>query len=236
MRSAEFTETVPAELADICRKALSKNPRERYADALSFQKAVQEFLKHRQSTVIAERAERESRVQEIPNLARAVILYAQALELWPQNNAARMDRDTVGFQLRAKELSVGRLRNSFRAAAAAIVIGLTVGFFGIKNEQENTEIARKNAETQKGFAVQLAKDEAEARKDADIQRGIAVQKAKDEAKHGKMRTYKRALPFKRQRTRLKHAETRTFNEVLLFKRPKMRPKRAKTPTLKKVSR
>ena len=155
-----FPDSVPAEMAAICRKALAKNPRERYVDALAFQQALQEFLKHREAAAIAAKAEKEARIQEIPHLARAVVLYDQALELWPENeqfrDAVRITREALA----QKEIKARLTRLSLYAAVACILLGLTVGFFWIRAEQKKAENALK-LQTQLSFEAVLANSKKE---------------------------------------------------------------------------
>ena len=138
-------ENAPLELAAICRKALSKNPPDRYPDALAFQKAVQEFLTHREAASIAAKAEHEAKTPEIPHLARAVVLYDQALELWPENAAMAVSVQKARAMLAVKEGHARWMRRSLYGAVASIVIGLTVGFFWIRAEQNATDEQRKVA-------------------------------------------------------------------------------------------
>ncbi len=156
----QFPDSVPAELAAICRKAMAKNPRERHADALAFQQALQEFLKHREAVAIATKAEKEAKILEIPNLARALVLYDQALELWPTNEqfleAARTTHDTLA----QKEAKARMTRLSLYAAVASIVVGLTIGFFWIRSEQTKAENALKQ-QTQLSFEAVLANSKKE---------------------------------------------------------------------------
>ncbi|MEI6234240.1 MAG: protein kinase [Planctomycetota bacterium] len=155
-------ESVPQELAAICSKALAKDPAERYPNALVFQQAVQDFMTHRQAAVIAAKADQEAKVPEIPNLARAVVLYDQALELWPENAAMARSVHGARATLAVKEHQARRTRFYLNAAAAAIVLGLSIGFFWIRNERQQALAEKARADLNEKTAVAKSKDLAEA--------------------------------------------------------------------------
>ncbi len=146
-------ENTPPELLAICRKALNKNPRDRYADAAAFQKAVQEFLTHREASAIASKAELEAKTPEIPNLARAVVLYDQALELWPGNAAMAQGVKAAREKLARKESHARWIRRSLSLAVAGIVLGLTVGFFWIRSEQQKAVAEKVRADANEKTAI-----------------------------------------------------------------------------------
>ena len=158
-------ESTPPELAAICRKALSKNPHDRYPDALAFQKAVQEFLTHRQAAAIAAKAEHEARTPEIPNLARAVVLYDQALELWPENAAMAGSAKIALTSLALKESRARWMRRSLYGAVASIVIGLTLGFVWIRAEQQKAVAEKLRADENEKRALAARNDAQNALKE-----------------------------------------------------------------------
>ena len=142
-------ETAPAELAAICKKALSREPKDRYPDALAFQHALQGFLKHHQAAIVAAKAEREAKVQQIPNLARGVVLYDEALELWPDNAEYRVRREAMNAILTLKERNVRATKTAAIALAALVFIGITIAFFGVHAARKEENRLRVEAEKQK---------------------------------------------------------------------------------------
>ncbi len=56
-----FDDTVPEELADICRRALSREPGRRYADVATFRRALHAYLRHRASYAVGREARRRLR-------------------------------------------------------------------------------------------------------------------------------------------------------------------------------
>ncbi len=166
--------SAPQELADICRKALSKDPQNRHANALDFQKSLTDYQHHREAALILARADLEAKTQAIPNLARAVVLYNQALELWPENAGAQKSRDDARTRLMFLETAARRTKYGLRAAVAAIVVGLTVGFFLIRAERNATELQRGIAVEQKVRADENAQKAIASEKDAKIQLAKAV--------------------------------------------------------------
>ncbi|MGE0711732.1 MAG: WD40 repeat domain-containing serine/threonine protein kinase [Planctomycetota bacterium] len=108
-----FGPEVPEELATICRRAMAKEPSERYASALELRDALQGFLKHRESLVVTDAAsallarcgagapdqarmgqERmgQERSQLYTDLGEAIAGFGQALVLWGENEAAARGR------------------------------------------------------------------------------------------------------------------------------------------------
>ncbi len=108
----------PAELVSICLKAMSRDPRDRYANAEQFRLALQGFLEHRQSTVLAEETgvrlatlramlhrvsspqggevtrEREAAIQRLQVyglFSECRFGFRQALKEWPENPRAKED-------------------------------------------------------------------------------------------------------------------------------------------------
>jgi hypothetical protein len=95
--------SAPPELAEICRRAMSREPSERFASAEQLRAALQGFLRHRGSIRLTEQA--EARLLELdgvlvlpePEAARRQELFAQvrfgfeqALASWPDNSRARL--------------------------------------------------------------------------------------------------------------------------------------------------
>ena len=140
-------ETIPQELRDICTRAMSKTPAARFVDASAFQQSVEDFLKHKESALIAAKAEQEAKTAEIPNLARAVVLYDQALALWRENPAARRGLEKARTALTVKERAARRVRRTAMALAAGIFLVVSIAFFWIRAEQERTLAANANLDT-----------------------------------------------------------------------------------------
>ncbi len=175
----EFDKVLP-ELAEICRKALSKNPQKRYSDALEFQKALNEFVKHRQSAQTASKAAREAQHNDIRALSRAVILYDQALELWPGNKSAANAVQRTRAALAEKEVSANRTRFAARSLAAVVILGLTVGFVWIGAVQKEAVAHRIEAEKQKGIAESALKKQRQLSFEA-VYRNAQADDAKGES-------------------------------------------------------
>jgi len=117
----ELPESVPDELARIIRRAMDPDPDARFENAEQLRLAVQAFLRHRDATRLAEHAER--RMEELlaliatgPSEDREEIYrvfgecrfaFRHALEVWPENDAARRALDrTVGAMVE-HELALG---------------------------------------------------------------------------------------------------------------------------------
>ncbi|MEI6235071.1 MAG: protein kinase [Planctomycetota bacterium] len=163
----DLPESVPVELAGICRKAMAKNPSERFADADAFQRALTDFMQHRQSALVACKAEHEAHGQDIPSLARAVVLYDQALELWPGNTAAQTAVREARVVLEQKERKARATRHSLVAAVASIIIGLTIGFFWIRSEQSKA-MNSMNAEKKAKDAAMISMTEEKKAKEKAV--------------------------------------------------------------------
>jgi tRNA A-37 threonylcarbamoyl transferase component Bud32 len=159
---------VPATLQAICLKAIARDPRQRHPSVAGFQEDVRAYLKHRESLVLSERADRElaelasvkrlapaDRDQHYARFARAIARYEQALELWPGNAAA--------------EQGVSRARRSFARVA------LDAGDLGLAAAQ----LAPLPASDQEGAALRREVDEAHAararaQRMGRVVRGVAV--------------------------------------------------------------
>lgn len=103
-----FNHRVPEELAQICRRALSREASNRFESAAAFRAAIAEYQRHRQSSMIADQAfdllERGSfadkgaaaesegstapTVNRYGDFAAAISSFRQALSLWPENSTA----------------------------------------------------------------------------------------------------------------------------------------------------
>ncbi len=101
----QFADTVPAELAELCRRALRRNPDDRPSSALAFKAAIGDYLSHRDSYELAAAATvrlrnllQLCRSERLADLDAAVVNrlhiectfgYRQALERWSHNREAR---------------------------------------------------------------------------------------------------------------------------------------------------
>ncbi|MDF1663352.1 MAG: serine/threonine-protein kinase, partial [Planctomycetota bacterium] len=102
----DFSTEVPEELRDICRRAMNRVPHKRFESVIEFRRALEDYLEHRESIRIADRAELiltatledclESCVAGIRNhyelysrFAEAVAGFSQAQMLWPGNLVAQ---------------------------------------------------------------------------------------------------------------------------------------------------
>ncbi len=103
----DLPDDAPGELADVCRRAMAPDPAERYESADTLKSAVERYLEHRGSVLLAEEA--EQRLEELIRVAacepgpdeeaRRIRLYRlfsesrfgfrEALKQWPDNEVAR---------------------------------------------------------------------------------------------------------------------------------------------------
>ena len=99
-----FADTVPAELQEICRRALTPDTASRYPDVESFQKDLREYLENRQSRALSSRAEEglarwrtmiangiddQNRPRVYRTISEVISSFQHAALLWPDNTAAR---------------------------------------------------------------------------------------------------------------------------------------------------
>ncbi len=102
-RNPKLPEQTPPELARICRDALARKPAERPPDAAAFVAQLKDYLRHRESYLLSQRARQElaacqsptgaqdgkQRVLLYERLAETVARFRQALELSADNRDAR---------------------------------------------------------------------------------------------------------------------------------------------------
>lgn len=135
---APFPPYVAAELGDLCRRSLSRDPSERPQSALAFKRELSDFFVHRGSNELAHAATR--RLSDLAELCRAeraktvvgneeeaarvnqlfiecAFGYRQALEAWDANPEAR-----AGLQ-EAHEHMIGFELENRNAKAAAALLG-----------------------------------------------------------------------------------------------------------------
>ncbi len=132
----DYGASVPRPLADICHRAMSWDPNERYADAGAFALAIDQFVETRNSTALSheasqrlEKLQREldrtkqptaEQLRSVRSLFSEIrFAFAHARKAWPKNREAAQ-----GLQA-ALELMVDfELRNGAASAAAALVAEL----------------------------------------------------------------------------------------------------------------
>jgi hypothetical protein len=125
--------TAPSELADICRRAMARDPRERFASAEQLRAALQAFLRHRGSIRLTEQA--EARLLELeaalaePDAPRRQELFAQvrfgfeqARSSWPDNARAQLGLRQGFSKMIDYELEHGDVQNA--AGLATQIEGL----------------------------------------------------------------------------------------------------------------
>ncbi|WP_372364986.1 tetratricopeptide repeat protein [Candidatus Uabimicrobium sp. HlEnr_7] len=96
----KFNDDIPQELQNICTKALQKEIEKRYETVEEFKSAIQEFLQHRESIIIANDAlkifkhcqqlsqEKTDNFSLYNKYAESVFGFKQALRLWEKNSLA----------------------------------------------------------------------------------------------------------------------------------------------------
>ena len=128
---------VPAPLAEICRKAMAREPADRYQTIGAFQSALEDYLTHRESLLISDKAEAElaaldgvavadgdaSRNEIYSRYAKVVARFEQALELWDGNAPARSGGDRARLAYARAALAAG----DFGLAEAQVSAPATTG-------------------------------------------------------------------------------------------------------------
>jgi len=121
----KFDASVPDELASICRRALQREPAERFQDVVSFRDAINAYLKHHASRALQQEA--LGRVagferllhepEELHKLAiEARFGFRQALREWPDNAEAR-----IGLERLLERMAEWELERENRDGARALV-------------------------------------------------------------------------------------------------------------------
>ncbi len=110
---------LPAELVQICRRALAREPGARYAGALELRDALRTYLEHRQSLAMARAARAQLRAcgdtdsaqprELYERFALAVAGFRQARELWHGNHAAAEGEQQARLAYGAAALRLGDL-------------------------------------------------------------------------------------------------------------------------------
>ncbi len=123
LSSVRFPIHFPAEAQRICRKALGRNPQDRYETAEEFRIAVESYLQHRGSRKLAHDAKRsltrllETLANEPKGEDRSLAIfnllgecrfgYRSALSAWPENETARHGLDQALLAVIEHELDEG---------------------------------------------------------------------------------------------------------------------------------
>ncbi len=96
----QFPDSVPAELQDLCRKAMHVSPAQRFGSVQEFQRALRDFRQHAESRALADAswerlnrlraaAEEDADGQHYPLFSECRFGFQQALRLWQDNREAR---------------------------------------------------------------------------------------------------------------------------------------------------
>ena len=120
------------ELIGIAYKAMSINPRDRYASVKDFQKAIRDYLSHSESVTLADKATADLEVAEssgeYDDYAKALFGFRQAVELWQENS----------------EAAAGEVRVAIAYARAALKKGdLDLGLSLVTEDSEFTEVRQE---------------------------------------------------------------------------------------------
>jgi serine/threonine-protein kinase len=120
---------LPEEIARVCRRAMARDPADRFPSAAAFREAVEAFLRHRGSLALAANAERHrarlsaARAEGAGAEAVHAILgecrfgYRAALEAWPENGAAKEGLDALLAEMIDYELERGNAEAAARLLA-----------------------------------------------------------------------------------------------------------------------
>lgn len=109
-----YPEKFPDELRAICERAMAHGADERYATVDELRIAIQDFLKHRSSYELAQRA--REKFQQLPNLtgdelqnafAEVRFGYASAIQIWADNRVAQSGLEEAVRWMVLRELEEG---------------------------------------------------------------------------------------------------------------------------------
>ncbi len=146
----------PPELVQICLKAMAMEPRDRFESVEAFQLELKGYLKHNQAERVAAKAKTEAEKGKghrsflplgIQDLARAVSLYEQALDLWPTNPVWPAELTRTRKSLGVKERLAFIYLVLLVAAAVIIVVALITTLRLLKEQRRLAfEAVVRNAE------------------------------------------------------------------------------------------
>lgn len=125
-RLPPFSKDTPAELADLCRRALAHDPENRPPSAREFCKSLERYLSHRESLAISSHAAAllaatqepepisnteapQNRADLYTQMSRIIAGFEQARLLWPDNPEALQGEDDARFHLAETALAAGDL-------------------------------------------------------------------------------------------------------------------------------
>ena len=123
-------------LLPIALRAMETDPADRFASVEELQSAVREYTRNAESVALAERAES---VMQSGDLARAVVGFEDALELWPENPHA-------SAQVVIARRRLTRRRYALTAMTAAFLLAIVLGGLGINHQREKAVVAQAEAE------------------------------------------------------------------------------------------
>jgi len=200
-------------LLDIANHAMATEPQDRYASVMEFQDAIRQHLRHSQSIALTHRAEdllqSSIRDKNYHGFSRALFSMQDAIELWPENQAAKeglhrtrlayakcaLDRSdydlclqTVDTRIEAEaklhELATERkkeiMQREQRFKLLRRVLAAVILFAGV-----SLTIATLYARRQETLAVESAKSERSARENESAAKVVA-QKERDIAKQAQL--------------------------------------------------
>ncbi|MDG2304871.1 MAG: protein kinase [Candidatus Binatia bacterium] len=119
-----FAAEVPVELQDVCRRALAREPADRYATVVEFRDAVREYLAHSESLRICQRSalrlaearetlesgiDVENRAQVYSELRDVIAGFAAARDVWDENRVATEGESDARLLLAQSALEMGEL-------------------------------------------------------------------------------------------------------------------------------
>lgn len=101
----EFDNSIANDLQKICHRAMAKKIDKRYQNAVEFREAIQSYLRHRESVLLAENANKvlneclhaqsQPRSTLYSEFSRAVAGFEQAIDLWSDNSKAHTGRENA---------------------------------------------------------------------------------------------------------------------------------------------
>ena len=111
-----YGDEVPTALQTICRKAMAREPADRFADAAAFLEALRAYLSHAESLRLGDEGQRildglmdgaVPLVERYSAYARALARYEQALHLWPENDSASRGQAQAAMRYAEEALERG---------------------------------------------------------------------------------------------------------------------------------
>jgi eukaryotic-like serine/threonine-protein kinase len=169
----EYPETIPAELAAICHKSMSREIKDRYQSVQGFVQSLKHFLKHRDSLVLSEEA--SSRLPGLLKLSQRIdpvsddelykqfgecrFGFQQALRTWPENQEAKAGLQTAYETMIQLELK----RQNYQSAVRYL-----------KGHPNPSEELKKHVEDLQHEDEQKQKELEELQRDFDLDTGAVA--------------------------------------------------------------